>query len=217
MIILDGMYKVIEEIDIGTIYVPYNQYSKECYDKMITATAKEGKEISIINTDDKYTLGEANWKVISVDNSSPKIENDEAINDTSIVIELEYKNTKYLFMGDASSKIEENLLKNLSKVDVLKVAHHGSNKSTSNEFLKRVKPKYSIISVGKNSYNHPDNRVIKRLEDIKTEIYTTQDNGTIWITSNEEFVKLEILDCNVDGANRKVSYMEGRNALCIII
>lgn len=217
MIILDGMYKVIEEIDIGTIYVPYNQYSKECYDKMITATAKKGKEISIINTDDKYTLGEANWKVISVDNSSPKIENDEAINDTSIVIELEYKNTKYLFMGDASSKIEENLLKNLSKVDVLKVAHHGSNKSTSNEFLKRVKPKYSIISVGKNSYNHPDNRVIKRLEDIKTEIYTTQDNGTIWITSNGEFVKLEILDCNVDGANRKVSYMEGRNALCIII
>ncbi len=212
---IGGMYKIIEEMDIGTVYVPNNQYSKSSYDSMKSELEQKDKIISITNVDHEYMLGDAKCKVLAVDNSSPSLDNDEAINDTSIVIELEYGTTKYLFMGDASSNIERKLLEELSKIEVLKVAHHGSNKSTSREFLHIVRPTYSIISVGKNSYGHPNSEVLERLEEIKTNLYTTQNNGTIWIKSDGNLIYINDLDYNIDGANRKVSYVENLNILTL--
>lgn len=207
------MYKIVEEMDIGTVYVPNNQYSKNCYDSIKIALEQKGKFISTTNVDDEYMLCNAKCKVLAVDNSSPRLDDDEAINDTSIVIELEYGTTKYLFMGDASINIEKELLEKLSKVEVLKVAHHGSNKSTSSKFLHMVRPTYSIISVGRNGYGHPNSKVLERLEEIKTNLYTTQKNGTIWIKSDGKLIYIDELDYNIDGANRKVSYVESLNIL----
>ena len=70
---------------------------------------------------------------MSVDNDSPI-----DLNDSSIVLQLDYMQTKYLFMGDSTSKVEKNI-KNLETVDVLKVGHHASNGSTSEEFLRKGK------------------------------------------------------------------------------
>ncbi len=85
---------------------------------------------------------------------------DYALYKKIIVIELEYKSTKYLFMGDATTEVEKMVKWN--QVDVLKVAHHGSNSSTSQLFLEKVKPKYAIISVGRdNSHNLPDIEIKK--------------------------------------------------------
>lgn len=176
---IGGMYKVIEQMDIGTVYVPDNKYSKNSYDSMKSELEKKNKVINTINKNKEYMLGNVRCKVLAVDNSSPNLDDDEAINDTSIVLEVDYGNKKYLFMGDASSNVEKTLLEELGKVDVLRVAHHGSNKSTSREFLERINPTYSIISVGKNSYGHPSNKVLERLEKIGTKLYTTQSNGTI--------------------------------------
>jgi len=210
---IGGMYKVIEQIDIGTVYVPDNKYSKNSYDSMKNELEKKNKVISTINEDNEYMLGNVRCKVLAVDNSSPSLDDDEAINDTSIVLEVDYEKTKYLFMGDASSNVEKTLLEELSKVDILKVAHHGSNKSTSKEFLERINPTYSIISVGKNGYGHPSNKVLERLEEIRTKLYTTKNNGTIWIKSNGENIEIEELKYNLDGANRKISYIESLNPL----
>lgn len=210
---IGGMYKIIEQMDIGNVYVPNNQYSKNSYDSMKRELERKNKAISTINENEEYMLGSASCKVLSVDNSSPSLDNDEAINDTSIVLEVDYKETKYLFMGDASSNIEKALLEEVGKVDVLKVAHHGSNKSTSREFLEKINPTYSIISVGKNGYGHPSNKVLERLEEIKTKLYITQSNGTIWIKSNGENIEIEELEYNLDGANRKISCIESLNML----
>ncbi len=89
-------------------------------------------------------------------------------NDNSNVIITELDGYKFMFMGDASTTTEKEILKeyNLPDIDVLKVGHHGSRTSSSIEFIDELNPKYSIISVGKkNRYGHPNKEVLDNLND----------------------------------------------------
>lgn len=106
-------------------------------------------------------------------------------------------------MGDASTDVEES--RKWNDVDVLKVAHHGSDKSTSLDFLNQTKPEYAIISVGENNYGYPTNTVLKNLRNIN--LYRTDKDGSIWITSDGEKIDIIKLDYNLDGEGRKVSYL----------
>jgi len=105
-------------------------------------------------------------------------------NDGSIVARLSYKNTKIMLTGDATKKTEEIILYDNKKgdpeSDILKVGHHGSKYSTSEEFLKVVTPKYALISVGKeNKYGHPSPEILNRLSQFGTQILRTDQVGTI--------------------------------------
>ncbi len=115
-------------------------------------------------------------------------------NDNSIIIYLNINNHRILLIGDISRYVENDLVNNyqLNNIDVLKVAHHGSNTSTGLLFLNEINPKYAFISVGKkNKFNHPNKEVLDRLKDknIKTNItsihgsikYIFDKNGTILI------------------------------------
>ena len=89
-------------------------------------------------------------------------------NDNSSVIYTKLNDYKFLFMGDAGIEVEEDLIKkyNLKDIDILKVGHHGSKTRSSNIFIDEIKPKYSIISVGKNNrYGHPNKEVLDNLID----------------------------------------------------
>ena len=91
-------------------------------------------------------------------------------NDNSSVIYTELNNYKFLFMRDAGVEVEEDLIEKyiLQDIDVLKVWHHGSKTSSSNDFINDINPKYSIISVGKNNrYGHPNKEVLNSLDDSK--------------------------------------------------
>ena len=91
-----------------------------------------------------------------------------------------------------------------NEVDVLKVAHHGSNSSTSQLFLEKIKPKYAIISVGRdNSHNLPDIDIIERLKNNNIKIYRTDENNTIWLTSDGTEIYINPLKYNLDGTGRK--------------
>ena len=101
-------------------------------------------------------------------------------NDNSNVIYLKYNEIKFLFMGDASTVVEQDLLSkyNLKDIDFLKIGHHGSKTSSSKEFITKTNPKYSIISVGKNnSYGHPNKDVLNNLDNSK--LYRTDIDGSI--------------------------------------
>ena len=101
-------------------------------------------------------------------------------NDTSNVIYTELDGYKFMLMGDASVTTEKEILSkyNLPDIDVLKVGHHGSNTSSSKEFINAIKPKNSIISVGmKNRYGHPNKEVLENLKESK--IYRTDIDGSI--------------------------------------
>ena len=116
-------------------------------------------------------------------------------NDNSSVIYFNYYNYKFLFMGDASTEREKDILEkyNLKDVDFLKVGHHGSNTSSSEEFINSINPKYSLISVGKNNrYGHPNKEVLDTLNDSK--IYRTDQDGSIMFKIKKD--KLQIETCS---------------------
>ncbi len=111
-------------------------------------------------------------------------------NDNSNVIYTELNGYKFMFMGDAGA--EKDILDkyNLSDVDVLKVGHYGSRTSSSKEFIDKMKPKYSIISVGKNNrYNHPNKEVLNNLEQSK--MYRTDRDGSIIFKIKNNKLKME--------------------------
>jgi len=113
-------------------------------------------------------------------------------NDNSNVIYTELDGYKFMFMGDASSSTEKEILNkyNLPDIDILKVGHHGSKTSSSEEFIDEIKPKYSIISVGKkNCYGHPNKEVLNNLEDSK--IYRTDQDGSIMFGIKNNKLKIE--------------------------
>jgi len=115
-------------------------------------------------------------------------------NDNSSVIYTKLNNHKFLFMGDAGVEVEEDLIEkyNLKNIDVLKVGHHGSKTSSGKEFIDEIKPKYSVISVGKNNrYGHPNDNVLENLSDSK--IYRTDQNGSIMFKIKND--KLKIANC----------------------
>lgn len=134
------------------------------------------KELNI----DKYKLEFLNTK--EYDNE----------NDNSSVIYLNYNNYKFLFMGDASTEREKDILEkyNLKDIDFLKVGHHGSNTSSSEEFINSINLKYSLISVGKNNrYGHPNDEVLKTLKNSK--IYRTDLDGSIMFKIKNNKLQIE--------------------------
>ncbi len=113
-------------------------------------------------------------------------------NDSSSVIYLNYNDYKFLFMGDAGVGREKDILDkyNLSDIDVLKVAHHGSKTSSSKEFIKNISLKYSLISVGENNrYGHPKDSVLNILRNSK--IYRTDIDGSIMFKIKNYKLKIE--------------------------
>jgi competence protein ComEC len=109
-------------------------------------------------------------------------------NEYSIVAKLYYGNSTFLFTGDAPTDVENYLAKNIGKEldsDVLKVAHHGSKNSLSDQFISAVSPEYSIISAGvDNRYGHPHKEIIESLNNIKTNILGTYDLGDVYFVSD---------------------------------
>ena len=113
-------------------------------------------------------------------------------NDNSNVIYTELDGYKFMFMGDASVTTEKEILDkyNLSDIDVLKVGHHGSKTSSSIEFIDKINPKCSIISVGKNNrYGHPNEEVLDNLKDSK--IYRTDKDGSIMFKIKNNKLRIE--------------------------
>jgi len=102
-------------------------------------------------------------------------------NFTSLVFKLDYKGKRILFTGDATDKVEEELIKRDYdlKSEILKLGHHGSKYSTTLDFLKLVNPEYGVISVGENNFGHPNLRVLKNLEKQGAKILRTDQLGDI--------------------------------------
>lgn len=108
-------------------------------------------------------------------------------NDNSIITYFTYQKYKFLYMGDASITTEDNLLENynLNNISILKVGHHGSNTSSSKDFISQINPSISLISVGENNiYHHPNKEVINNLS--KSRIYRTDINNMVKLTINSK-------------------------------
>lgn len=173
----DALY-LLEHFKVKNIYM--NLGEKNYYEKAIASKynyhiAKEG---TTINCGDLV--------LIQLNKEFPEE------NDSSSIYYMKYNETSFLFMGDATTISERYIIENyeLSNIDFLKVGHHGSNTSTSKSFYNTIRPKYSLISVGKNNkFGHPKKSVLDILSN--SEIYRTDLNGSIDIKLNKNGYKIE--------------------------
>ena len=121
---------------------------------------------------------------------APKTLGDDS-NNSSVVIKLTYGENKFLFTGDAEKSEEDDIWTNI-KCNVLKVGHHGSATSSSANFLKKVDPKYAVISCGMgNKYGHPSDEILERLNSRNIEVFRTDLQGTIVFTSDGTIISVD--------------------------
>ncbi|KKP88340.1 MAG: Beta-lactamase domain-containing protein [Berkelbacteria bacterium GW2011_GWA2_35_9] len=145
--------------------------------KILTKFVRAGEK-KIIQTEE----GEINIKLINPEEYILESEG----NNSSIVVKINYDELDLLLTGDLENEGEKKLLeKNIDlQAEILKVGHHGSKSSTSQEFIGKIKPEVSLISVGKNSYGHPSQNILDRLKSINSKIYRTDESGTIEISTD---------------------------------
>ena len=176
-----GFEYVLENLKVKNVIISKQSETSENFKQIMKIIRKKRINLIVVQKGSKIKID----NFTTVDIISPHSENiADNMNDNSIVAKLEAYNFSILFTGDASEKIEKELIKekiNL-KSDILKVSHHGSKTGTSEEFLKSVKPKIALIGVGENNkFGHPTKDVIKRLTENKIKIYRTDTDGEIRI------------------------------------
>ncbi|ADL07657.1 DNA internalization-related competence protein ComEC/Rec2 [Thermosediminibacter oceani] len=171
-----GLLSIIEEMDVNAVVIGHPDYS-EIYRKMVEVAAKKKIPVLTVSRGDIFRVGEAVFHVLN----PKKHELFEDDNDNSVVLKMIYRGFRFLFTGDLGFEGEKDVMAECDvEADVLKIAHHGSNTSTSPEFLNKVNPDFAVISVGKNnSFGHPSPRVIELLEKSKIKVFRTDIHGAI--------------------------------------
>lgn len=171
---IGGMDNIIDNFEIGKIFMPNVTTNTKTFEDVIDAVAEKDLQIDTPKQNDEFQVGDAKCQVLYVG------EDKDNLNLSSIVIKMEYDNLSYLFTGDTETEVENKV--DFGKINILKVAHHGSDTSSSEKFVKETAPEIAIISVGKgNSYGHPNNEILKRYEEIGSKIYRTDEVGNIFI------------------------------------
>ncbi len=191
---IGGLDNIIDEYDIDTILMPNATSTSKTFESVLNSIENKNYKITVPKIDEEFNYGNIKLKVLYTGT------NEKDLNNNSIVLKLTYFNNKFLFTGDATSKVEKKLLKKDIESDVLKIGHHGSEYSTTNDFLDKVNPKYAIIEVGKNNiYKHPKQITLDKLNAKNIKIYRTDLDGTIKLTSDGNNITFETIKTNIDG------------------
>ena len=172
---IGGLEEVINTFDIGSIYMPRASSTSKTYEDLLTTISSKGLKVKTAKSG-VVVLDEDNLKLEFI---APNSDSYSELNNYSAVLKLTYLDNTFLFMGDAETLSEEEITSEI-KADVIKVGHHGSDSSSSLEFVKKVSPEYAIIMVGEgNSYNHPYQSIIDRYESVGAKVLRTDLDGNI--------------------------------------
>lgn len=189
---IGALPKVISGMEVENVIIPEiseeNIPTTKIYEEFLLAVQESGANVISAWDGDEFNLADAKVQILS-----PAVDDDE-LNNMSVVIKMTFGNNSFLFMGDAEKEVESVLLSLGTDVsaDVIKIGHHGSNTSTSEEFLKAVSPDTAVICVGEdNRYNHPGSDTLERLSKYGVKTYMTKDNGDIVITSDGNQLSVE--------------------------
>ena len=175
-----GLAAALKAVTVGEVLAPRTESSAKAYRDFEKGVVSRGLQITNPEPGYEFSLGAGNAVVLG-----PVTEDEEDINNTSIVLKLNYGSRSFLFTGDCESEGEKEILDSGADVsaDVLKVGHHGAEYSSSYRFLRAVMPDYAVISVGSdNSYGHPTEEALSRLRDVGAKVYRTDLQGDIIVT-----------------------------------
>ncbi len=183
---LEGLLPVLKEFKVGMVLDSGLLCDISAYKEFISLIQKKGIPYHKAKAGDNFIFSN-NLEIFLLNPLYDSDFYDESdFNNASIVVKLFYKNADFLFTGDIEEAAEKKLLvwENILQSDILKVGHHGSTTSTNLEFLDKVDPSIAVITVGKNHFGHPSQKIIERLEDKNIQIYRTDEDGTIIIRTN---------------------------------
>lgn len=185
-----GLAGALNYASVDTALCPVTSYDSKAFKSFVKYLKKQDVEITVPEAGNTYSLGSSEFEILG-----PINDDGDGENNSSIVIRIVYKNTSFLFTGDAELEEEEDIIDEQYTLEstLLKVAHHGSETSTSYGFLNEVLPEYAVISVGKNnSYGHPSEDVLSRLRDADATVYRTDMQGDIICTSDGESLSFTV-------------------------
>ncbi|MBQ3023406.1 MAG: MBL fold metallo-hydrolase [Clostridia bacterium] len=183
---MGGASAVLSSIDVGTIFINGEASSSYFYEKFIDTLIKKDITPKIPDMDCIYEIGQFRLKFLS-----PKKDFGNE-NDNSLVFSVQFGEVKALFMGDAERSVEAELLGNKKELDsdILKVGHHASRYASSSAFLNAVSPSVSVIQCGEgNSYGHPHDEALERLEDASSGVFRTDKDKTVILKTDGKTVK----------------------------
>ncbi len=182
---IGGLIEVLKTFPVETVVMPEISHTTRTYEDFVNSILNNEAETGIIYAKSGlYTQnGEFKAQVFAPFN------NTDDLNNNSVVVRIDYKDYSFLLTGDIEKVVEEEILKEGFdvNVDILKVAHHGSNTSNSEEFLQKVSPYISVIQVGEdNDYGHPHEEALEIINDYSEIVYRNDENGDISLYFNGE-------------------------------
>jgi len=181
---IEGLEPVIKSLDVRSLAIPKYDHKDE-FSKILAEAKKKSIPVVRLESGNNIRLDDRTYlKVLNPDRDYTK--HDLSLNNTSLVIKLHYENVSFLFTGDIEKEIEDYMVgKGIDlKADLLKVAHHGSDTSSTVEFIKEVNPKAAVISVGKNNFGHPSPEILKAFRDLGIPVFRTDESGAIIVFSD---------------------------------
>ena len=177
---IGGADAIMKNYSVENVIIPDFAATSKTYLNMMDSIEQSGADVKVIEANEEYqfTVGSLVANVLG------PVEIDNDLNNASIVMRVEYGKTSLLFMGDAEVSSEELLLQKYKfgklRSDIIKLGHHGSETSSSLNFLQAVSPSVAIISCGvDNTYGHPHAKILHRLESEGIAYHRTDKEGSI--------------------------------------
>ena len=183
---IGGLDDIINKFKIQKFYMPEQSTDSQSFKNLILSCNNKNLKLNYLYKGDEIFI-EDNLNMLVLNPTYIQEEN----NLNSIVFDLKFKNKSFLFTGDAEQPNELDIINSfdLNDVDFLKVGHHGSNSSTSNEFIKSISPDIAVISCGyKNQYGHPHKKTLDTLNNNNILTYRTDINGDMIFYSNGDTI-----------------------------
>ena len=168
--------EIVRDFQIDNIFAPVYERDTAAYNAWTSAMLDKGYTYTQPSVGSEYVLGSAEFEIIAPSKTH------EDVNDNSIVIRMSHGDNTYLFMGDAEEEEEREILLSEENIeaDVIKIGHHGSKSSSSEEFMSKVDPKYAVVSCGENNdYGHPHAATLNTLMNMGVKMFRTDDQGII--------------------------------------
>ena len=211
---IGGLSGALNYASVDMALSPVTSHDTKTFNSLSKYVAKQGKTFTVPKAGDSYTLGSSKIDIIGPIYSSADT------NNQSIVAKVTYGANSFIFTGDAEEEEEYSIIRKYKGLncDVLKVAHHGSNSSTSKAWLNATKPTYAVIPVGQNSYGHPTQNTIDKLTKAGATIYRTDLQGDITFTSDGKKLSVQTeknassFDANAGNGKKGTSFILNTNS-----
>jgi len=176
-----GLVRLFQDYRVGAFLTNGDVSRDDAYTSLMDNLKKQDSKEIVVSTGDIIRQSDVFFRVLSPTAIDKKNIKKEDPNDRAIIGKLSMDGGDVLFTGDIGKNVENIVSSLFGKIDVLKVAHHGSKNSSGESFISIVQPKIAVIEVGKNSYGHPSSEVIQRLLREGASIFRTDIDGTIKI------------------------------------